>query len=193
MTVDYTDPAVLLPDLQDRMAMGEFLRTVAQLEQDYKKIELDLPAGCFGWLPFPLALFITYMADAVQEAPGNKFLDVGGGPGTKLMVAEYMFGQNVAEVELDHTFAELARGRGYRVAETDARTWTGYGRADIVYHNRPVNPQEPFEEHVMEHMRAGAVLIAVHAKIRPSERGWIPVAEEWADPRAPVNGVWQKP
>lgn len=175
----------------DHPHTGQLLAQVATEESRIAKF--NPPEGCFGWLPYPIASFITYLSDAVQEATGPRFLDAGCGPGTKLVIAEALFGLQVAGLEIVPAYVAQARARGLRVGLTDARTWQGYGSADIVYFNRPVAEQEAFEKHVMENMRRGGVLISVNGRTRPSEAGWIIVAEEIGDPRAPVHGVWQKP
>jgi len=188
-----TECDTLWPEGHDDRHIGELLMAIAQREQAFKDMPADLPEGTFGWLPYSIANFILYLSDAVMYAPGPKFLDVGCGPGTKLIVAEALFGLQVAGIEIVPEWAHQARLSGLRVQCWDARTWEGYREADIVYHNRPVDPQEPFERHVMEHMRSGAVLIAVNARLRASDEGWPQIAEEYADPRAPVAGVWRKP
>lgn len=183
-----TDPQWLWPMRENERQVGRLLATIAAEEERIQKLEP--PDGCFGWLPYPLAGFITYMTDAVREAPGPRFLDVGCGPGTKLIVAEALFDLQCAGIEIIPAYVSQARARGLRVARADARTFPSYGYADIVYINKPVEPQEPFERFVMQNMRQGAILVSVNGHLLPSqEKGWAIVAEE-AD--EPVRGAWMK-
>lgn len=171
------------------LGWGEKLRALAALEAAW---QAQMRAKGQRYMPYPIPQFITYLADAVMAAPGDRFLDVGAGPGVKMELARDLFGLSVAGVEIDPGMAHDALARGLRVVCTDARTWDGYAQADIVYMNRPFeDDQQAMERAIMKAMAPGAVLISVNGALLPSaEEGWLAVAEE-AD--EPVRGVWAKP
>ena len=150
------------------------------------------PMECVGWLPYPMFDFIALLAEAMPAVQGPKFLDVGCGPGTKMRIAEVMFGMNVAGLEISPSLATAAREAGLAVEETDARAWLGYGEADLVFLNRPVAPPERLERHIMRLMKPGAVLISVNGATSPARHaGWDVVSEEYGP--GPVKGIWVKP
>jgi SAM-dependent methyltransferase len=171
----------------------DFIQEIGIIEQYWRHqpitIEADHPGQCQGWLPYPIPQFITYLCDAVSVIPGPQFLDVGCGPGTKIRIAQELFGLTGAGLELAPEMVQAAAG--VLVHNADARTWDRYAEADIVYMNRPIVPSYPFEQHVMAAMKPRAVLMSVNGTTLPSDQGWIPVAEEIGP--GPVCGVWVKP
>jgi SAM-dependent methyltransferase len=138
-----------------------------------------------------MADFIRLLAESMPAIQGPKFLDVGCGPGTKMQAARALFGLNVAGLEIVPEMAQAAREAALRVAEVDARSWLGYGEADVIFMNRPIVPPERLERHVMRLMKPGAVLISVNGVTRPSQAGWDVVSEEIGP--GPVKGIWARP
>ncbi len=171
--------------------VGHLIRDIYAEEQETKRIGVELPEGCFGWFPYPISQFVTYLVDALTAAEGPRFLDVGCGPGTKLILAQGLFQLDAAGLEIVPEFVEAARHRYLKVAETDARTWDGYAGADIVFVNRPCSDQEQLERHIMDSMKPNGVLISVNGRLTPSREGWLTVAEEYG--AEPACGVWAKP
>jgi SAM-dependent methyltransferase len=150
------------------------------------------PGECAGWFPYPPADFIAMLAEAMPAAQGPRFLDVGCGPGTKLRLARAMFSLDVAGLEIAPEMAAAAREAGLKVAENDARSWMGYGAADIIFMNRPVVPLGNLERHIMRLMKPGAILMSVNGTTSPGQSmGWPVVSEEYG--AGAVNGIWAKP
>jgi SAM-dependent methyltransferase len=182
---------------QQWRAISDLLQELEEEEQRWR--HRDAPPAqwavkreeCQGWLPYPLAQFVTYLTDAIRATPGPRFLDVGCGPGTKLRIARMLFGLQAAGVDISPEMIAEGKRQGLAVVIADARTWGGYRDADIIYINRPIVPPAGFEHRLMSHMRPGAVLISVNGATRPSDLGWDIVAEEFGT--GPVCGVWSKP
>lgn len=170
----------------------KLLRHLSVTEQRWSVDHPDPPGpGCVPWMPYPMAQFVMYLTDAVREASGTRFLDVGGGPGTKAILAARLFGLDPGEIELDPVMAAEAAQLGVKVEVADALDYTGYDQYDIVYVNRPVVGAKllQLQQHIMDLMRPGGVLIDVNGMRKPSSLGWLIVAEEFDS----YDGVWLKP
>ena len=167
-----------------------FLEDITEEENMWRGRDVTYPGErhkIVGWFPCPIAPFVSLLTEAMLAVPGPRFLDVGAGPGTKVALASKLFGLDAAGIELAPEM--VVPGRGVELG--DARTYRGYGLADVVYMNRPILPPQSLERLVMQYMRPGAVLILVNAVTRPSDEGWHIVSEELAP--GPVSGVWAKP
>jgi SAM-dependent methyltransferase len=117
------------------------------------------------WMPFPWPDFIALLAEALPEVTGDLFLDVGAGVGSKMMLAEEIFGLTVHGVERVPEYAAAARQRGLAVDEADALGWDSYSDYDVIFFNRPFHDQDQqkkLEQQVFEDMKPGAVVIAVN-------------------------------
>lgn len=200
-----------------------FLRELEATEQAWKLQSVRYPrADAVPWLPFPIPQFIPLLADAVMVAPptqgrGNylgremdepygppKFLDVGCGPGTKIRLAEEMFGLRGFGIDIVPRFVAEAQAHGVRAWVADAFEFgaeeggakiagqNGYADYQIVLVNRPSSLQDELEHLVMERMASDAVLIAVNWRNDPGRAGWILQAQEF-NAHGPVCGVWVKP
>lgn len=151
------------------------------------------------WLPFPRPQFIALLTDAVEAAPARvdrgrflppRFADVGAGIGSKMRLAQALFGLEPWGVEIVPELAAEARAHGLNVALGDAFEFTDYGPAEIVYVNRPSTLMAELEEHVMKHMASGSVLMLVNGRGSPELDTWTLVSREWG---TPVQGAWIKP
>jgi SAM-dependent methyltransferase len=180
-----------------------FLRELEAEERAWNNRNVRYPReDAVPWLPFPRGQFIALLADAVQAAPARasymnpdvfltpKFLDVGAGTGSKIRLAQALFGLDGYGIELVPELARDARARDVQIEVADAFDWTGYGEADIVYVNRPSTQMQKLESTVMQGMASGAVLMLVNGQCDPEQQGWELVSREWGEP---VHGVWIKP
>lgn len=191
------DNAILAVAIRD---WGTFLRDLDVSERAWNDRKVRYPReDCVPWLPYPIPQFISLLTEAVMVAPARtvsadflptRFCDVGAGTGTKIRLAEALFGLDGYGVEIVPELAQEARSRGQRVDLADAFTWERYDEADIVYVNRPSTFMAELEHVVMDGMRPGAVLMMVNGRGDPGSQGWALVTREWGEP---VAGCWIKP
>ena len=198
-----------------------FLRELDATEKAWCQYEVRYPReDAVHWMPAPMPLFITLLTDAVMAAQPHHagprggwadedaygppwFLDVGCGPGTKIRLAEQLFGLKGHGIDIVPRFIAEAQAHQLRAFVVDAfefpaggtavpgmHSEKGYADFQIVYVNRPSALQDELESLIMDRMAPDAVLIAVNWRNSPGKAGWIPVAEEYGDP---VCGVWVKP
>jgi SAM-dependent methyltransferase len=201
-----------------------FLRELDATEQAWRQHQVQYPrSDAVPWMPFPIPQFITLLADAVMAAPPSqgasgamfaaqgdyepygppKFLDVGCGPGTKIRLAEAMFGLRGYGIDIVPRFVAEAQAHGVKAMLADAFEFGGppgepggltsmrsYADYQIVLVNRPSSLQDELEGLVMKRMASDSVLIAVNWRNDPGKHGWILQSQEYGDP---VCGVWIKP
>lgn len=166
------------------------------LDRDWQKRSANPdPARYTPWMPFDLASFITMLAEALPEAPdglpGEEFLDIGCGPGSKMLIARDVFGLDAHGIEIDAEMAAAARTLGLDVATADALEFPSYGDYGIVWFNRPFRDpglQAKLEARVWADMAPGAVVICANLEDRPPS-SWFIVDDDWEARR----GVWFKP
>jgi hypothetical protein len=145
------------------------------------------------WMPYNLFDFLALLFEAVPLIPDNgRFLDVGAGPGSKMVLAREVAGLDVTGIEVSDTLAALGRAIGLPVRTADARYWAGYGKHDCVWLNRPLRDaviEQALEERVRAGMAPGAVLICANTETRPPQ-SWFIINDSWDDLR---RGAWVKP
>ncbi len=131
-------------------------------------------AGRYPFVPFDPALFVALLQGAWRvlaaegRAAGARFLDVGAGAGTKLLIAERIFPRaDGLEIDSGH----LARSAcvtdrlapGNRLIAGDALRFEGYGDYDVIYWCAPLREPEALaamEGRILDTARPGTVLIA---------------------------------
>lgn len=128
------------------------------------------------YMPFSWPDFIALVAEALPETTGDLFLDIGCGPGSKMLLAEAVFGLTVRGIERVSEYVAAARARGLVVAEVNALDWGGYGHHDLVFFNRVFADQAleaQLEEQIWKALRPGAVVIAVNMVAPPPLDWWL--------------------
>jgi hypothetical protein len=144
------------------------------------------------WMPFPWPEFISMTAEAVPELGGIRFLDVGAGIGTRMLLAREIFGLDVHGIDRVREYAAVAgQELGYTVDVVDALEYKGYGGFDLIWVNRPIRDRElqaQLEAKLWDEMAPGAVVGCANLEDRPPQHWW-PVLDDWELRR----GVWQKP
>jgi len=160
---------------------------IQTLEQEWVRREVPHPPDCFGWAPAPIGLFQELLQVAVEHTDGGRFLDVGSGIGTKLMLAQQAGFQVEGVEQLDELVA-VADEHGLTTHQADARGWDGYANYDVVYVNHPLantEIEEPFEAWLHQQLKPGVVLIQVNDCLAPNWPALLDNREAW-------NGVWQR-
>lgn len=158
------------------------IATVTALDAEWRKSAAgrdNLPVY-LPWMPFPAYDFVALVTEALPETYGDRFLDIGAGIGTKMLLAEEIFGLDVRGVERVPEYVKQARERGLVIAEANALGWDGYGDYDLIFFNRPfydTDQQAQLEQQVWEDMKSGAVVIAANL-LSPPPRSWFPVLDD---------------
>jgi hypothetical protein len=161
---------------------------IEALDLEWAQKEIPHPPDCFGWSPYPLGLFAPLLEAALAHSKGPRFLDVGSGIGTKLLLARQA-GLDPEGVEQIEEFAVFADRLGFTTHRADVRGWDGYDGYDIVYVNHPLintELEEPFELWLHEQLKPGTVLMQANDCVAPD---WPAIV----DNRGAWNGVWQRP
>lgn len=175
--------------------LATIIRTAVQMERSWQN---KVPQGASErqrytpWMPFQIFEFIPLVAEALPELNGNVALEIGSGPGTKMLLMQEIFGLDVTGVERNEEYAAAARRLGLNVAVADALTWYGYSGPHLVWFNRvfrDVAAEADLEARVWAETDPGTVAMCANLEVRPPG-SWYPVLDAWADRRV---GIWQKP
>lgn len=140
----------------------------------------DDPGQYIPWLPFPWHDFVSLVAEALPDMPGNHFFEIGAGIGTKMMLAKEIFGFDVTGIERVPEYAARARKLGLTVINADALAWNGYGGYGMVWFNRPfADPltQAKLEAKVWDEVSPGTVVIGVNLEAPPPV-SWYPILDD---------------
>lgn len=123
----------------------------------------------YGWVPMVTTTFVNGLEQIREErslshtvnGTNGRYLEVGCGIGTKLLLARFLGWSDVTGIELHPEYAEVARRMCPEadVFVADAFEWDGYGEFDVVYMYRPCIPdylERCFEERVLSLMKPGS-------------------------------------
>jgi hypothetical protein len=180
----------------DPREIAAIVRTVLQVERKWQGL---VPAAGDGrhtpWMPFQPFAFIALAAEALPEVDfpavmRARFLEIGAGPGTKMLLMREIFGFSVRGFERTDEYAAAARSMGLDVQTCDALDWKDYS-AELVWFNRVFRdpaPQRELEQRVWDETDPGAVVMCANLESRPP-RSWFPVLDAWDEER---RGIWQK-
>jgi SAM-dependent methyltransferase len=145
------------------------------------------------WMPFQPAEFLSILFECVPELAGREFLDVGCGPGTKMLLARDFFGMEACGIEINPEMAAAAEAvGGVRVGDALRVPDGVYENFDLIWLYRPFRDaqlEEQLEARIMDEMKPGAILAGAHWEICPADHRWIPVFDDWEIRR----GAWMKP
>jgi hypothetical protein len=178
--------------------LAEVIEQAQELEREAGGVAARADEADTGWMPFNLFDFAALLFESIplipQETPSILpwFLDIGAGPGSKMMIARDVFGMETHGIEALGAVAKLSSRHGLDVEIADARVWSGYSRASAVWLNRPIRnrtEQRLLEERVYREKAPGAVLICANTETRPPD-SWFIVNDSWDDLR---RGSWVKP
>lgn len=125
--------------------------------------------GSFSFIPFPCGAFVDLVTEAFMalgQDRSKKFLDVGCGIGTKVILACSLL--DAYGIEHNPKLVELARSLGLnRVGLADALTFDNYAAFDVVYYYRPFYDSEKyrrFETLIHSQMKPGAIVAPMHTE-----------------------------
>jgi SAM-dependent methyltransferase len=182
-----------------RLFRDNAFRETARIIRDVQKTEHqwfaqgDPHSPTLPWMPFQPAEFLSILFECVPELAGQAFLDVGCGPGTKMLLASHFFGLEVNGIEIDLVMGAAARKCG-PVWTADALQMAPglYAAYDLIWLYRPFRDpvlEDKLEERIRNEMKVGAVLAGGQWETCPAELGWHPVVDDWELRR----GAWMKP
>lgn len=148
------------------------------------------------WMPFSLGEFTMLLAESLAAyEPGADenvtFLEIGCGPGPKLLVARDVFGLDAYGFDRVADYVAAARTLGLPADTGDAVTFAGYGRAAITWFNRVARDagiQAQIEAKVWRDTAPGSVVMCANLEA-PPPASWFPVVDDWEARR----GAWMKP
>lgn len=176
----------------DPRAIREALALSARLEHEQSRKRLPQPDERFlPWMPYQIPGFLALLAEAIPAAPGSRFLDVGAGIGTKMLLAREIFGLDVTGTEISPELAAQAAGLGLDIVCGDALDYAGYGAHDLIWLYRPCrdpDTEAALEKVIWDAMAPGAVILGDALESPPpADRFWL-VLEDMGTPR----GIWRK-
>ncbi len=176
----------------------DILQQAARLDREWQGKADTGDRAYTPWMPFNTAEFLTLLIEAIGEAPGDRFLEIGSGIGTKLLLAGQIFGLEVHGIERVQEYSNQAvallgpdRDFSWRVTNADAIDYDGYGKFDIIWFNRPFRDpvmQSALEQQVWAETAHGSVVICANLEDRPPS-SWLIVDDDWERRR----GCWAKP
>jgi SAM-dependent methyltransferase len=154
------------------------------------------------WMPYQPADFIGIVWECLPELTGEHFLDVGCGPGTKMQIAEALFGMTAWGIEIDKDMADEARKEfGTQVATGDALEFSLiYEDADLIWLYRPFRDpaaEYKLEQHIIGKMKPGAILAGGMWDTDVAALGWQVIVDDCiispGGAAQIIRGAWQKP
>lgn len=170
----------------------DLLTEVRQIERKWQKqADIGDEKMFTGWMPSDVAQYLVLLIEAIAEAPGKSFLEIGCGPGTKMMLARDLFGLDVTGFDRVPEYVTAAQQQGLNVADCDAFDFQAYGKFDIVFFNRPFRDrptQAKLEHLVYSKIRRGSVVICMNLETQPPGSKYLVVTDDWESRR----GVWLK-
>ena len=173
---------------------GEIQRVLQQaFTDDHQYLLQGGDRTRLGWMPFQVADFVAIMTEVMAVTDGVRFLEVGSGIGTKMLVAAHLFGLTTEGIEFSEELAAVsAKRRCTPVYVCDALHWAGnYGDYDIVWMYRPFRDEElqaQLEQRIYSEMKPGAVLAGA-ALQNPPPSDWEIVVDDFDMGN---RGAWKK-
>jgi SAM-dependent methyltransferase len=140
-------------------------KLIERLELNWLPDDLPDTDVFHSYIPLPVSAFLQGYEAIEPSVPGRRFLDVGCGIGTKLLLM-HLLGWEVAGIELYEPYARAARElipeASITVADVfDLLTPATFADADVVYMYRPCRFRDrelALERQVLGLLRPGAVL-----------------------------------
>ena len=173
----------VIPDIIGRGThAGQIQRTIRSA-QDFDST-YNLVGGNderLPFMPFQLADFTAILLECVAETNGPNFLDVGAGPGSKMMIAEELFGLTPFGVEIDEDLVLCSPYRDNIVCACALTSDIDYGSYDIIWLYRPFRDpsmEAQLEGKIREQMKPGAILAGGAWELDPPLH-WETIVDDW--------------
>ena len=167
------------PVLQRDLVIDRFADLVTELVNPVQQAASAKALGCYSDIPLPASIFLADAGAAFRVGLARRverplrFMDVGCGGGTKLLLAAQIFG-TVHGLEYDPGYVRAARELlatlnldEIEVFQADARAFTRYDNYDVLYFFQPMSDPvalHALEDHVAAIARPGTVLIAPYSQ-----------------------------
>jgi trans-aconitate methyltransferase len=171
------------------------MRRAVQLDQQWQRKVPENDRRYTPWMPFSTPAFVALLAEAVPEARETRgdirFLDIGCGPGSKMLIARDLFGLDATGFDRVPEYTAAARSLGLNANDADAEHYVAYGSFSVIWFNRVARDAEiqaRIEARVWRDAAPGAVVLCANLEDRPPA-AWLPVLDDWEDRR----GIWAKP
>lgn len=161
------------------------------IERSWQANRPDGDAIITPFMPFPMFGFIAMLAEAMPEIRGGRFLDIGSGPGAKMLVAASLFGLDVRGFDISEPMAQYARSIGLNVEQADAMNYDHYHEADLVWFHRVFRhpgAEAALEAKLWPQIAPGTVVICANLEHAPPS-SWFIVLDDMEIRR----GIWSKP
>jgi hypothetical protein len=150
---------------------------------------------CYSpWAPYGIPGFLRLMLVALTAAgPGNlRLLQVGCGPGTKLLLARDVLGLDAYGIERYPAYTAQWEAFAVQAEVADAMTWDGYGDFGIIWVFRPLRSramEADLEARIWRQMAPGTVIAGANLTPGPAS-SWTAAEDSQGSAR---TGVWIKP
>jgi len=138
-----------------------------------------------SYYPFPISHFLDGLYCLAKERPNSKYLEVGSGIGTKLILAAEA-GFKVTGIEINPEYFEESKkliessGQSIELIQVDAKTWNHYQEFDCIYLGGAFKNE--FEENELEDIILQSVqpstLLFWPLSLRPLQHGWHTIQHE---------------
>jgi hypothetical protein len=158
------------------------LTAAGQLEREWAGKLPDTDRSRTPFMPFPVPQFLALLLEALPAAPGSRFLDVGAGPGSKMMLARDICELDVTGIEANDEYAQAALSQGLNVLTCDALDFDGYGEHDLIWLYRPLRDpdlQAGLEKVIWDGMAPGAVVMCAGLEAPPPSPQFWPELDDW--------------
>lgn len=134
----------------------------------------EITLGRFNFVPFPCGVFVDILTEAYDylgHDSSKKFLDIGCGIGTKVILACSFF--DAYGIEFNEKDVEKAKILGLnRVGNCDAMAFDNYAIFDVLFYYRPFFDQElygQFESMIHQKMKPGALVAPMDTEYKWEE------------------------
>jgi SAM-dependent methyltransferase len=171
MTLTLPDPDVVRASMQ----------LAARLEREWSGKLPDTDKSRCPWMPYPMHAYISLLDEAFAAAPGNRFLEIGCGPGSKMIRARDTYGLDVTGIEIVPEYAAEAGRHGLDVRLGDALDFADYGGFDLIWLYRPFrdpDAQAALEKTIWDQMAPGALVICAGLEAPPPAGSFWPELDD---------------